>query len=191
MVVRSDGKTDAQFDADAKALSALWEARGIAEGDEPNIPALIFGGEDHTDVLTACLKEAPYEAAAPGDDPDAELRQKQLEAQASLDWAECARVHGFAETKDPAPPQADGYVSVPAALLPASVSAAELDALLKQCPLRPEGSELAAWVGIDTPGFRLDGAQEPDGLSSEDDYPRLTSLAATLNRARFPDGDAE
>ncbi|MDR0626234.1 MAG: hypothetical protein LBG11_03075 [Bifidobacteriaceae bacterium] len=49
-------------------------------------------------------------------------------------WAACARENGYPQVKDPAPPVADGWVTMPLVVLPGTITATDLRALLTECP---------------------------------------------------------
>ncbi|MDR2379640.1 MAG: hypothetical protein LBE08_00430 [Bifidobacteriaceae bacterium] len=95
---------------------------------------LIIGETDYTEAFARCLDESGYTQPVYHVDPAQELRDKQLVAQASTEWAECAREHGFPDLKDPDPPVADEYVTYPSIILPNDITEEALRALLEACP---------------------------------------------------------
>jgi hypothetical protein len=198
MVNRTDGKTEAQYAADHAALVALWEKRGAGQADGDHAPVLIIGSVDHTDALVRCLAENPYRPVPEADRVQAEVLEKERRADASRAWARCAREHGLTQTKDPAAPVADGWVSSPAALVAPTVTEAELLDVLEACPSAATGTgsgsgespEAGPFIAIDYPGFRFDGSHVP-AEAPEQDVHRLTDLAAIIDRAQFPDSSRD
>jgi hypothetical protein len=144
-------------------LSSVFDAMATPYLDGADVPSdvLLVGTKDYTDLYRRCLNETGYEAPGPpGIDRD-ELEYKQGVAEASLEWADCARDNGIPDVKDPDPPVADGYRSVSAATVPYSISPDQLREVLTACP------------PLDLPGRRAQEAAMADPSASGDDFPEV------------------
>jgi hypothetical protein len=97
-------------------------------------PYLIIGEEDHTQAFAQCLTQTGYTSPEWLGTEQQELRDKQAAAEATVQWAKCARQNGYPDLQDPAPPQADGWTTRPVAVLPAATTVGALQALLAACP---------------------------------------------------------
>jgi hypothetical protein len=118
---------DLSAEFDAMAEPYLDAANGIAN-------LLLVGEKDFTKLYRDCLIETGYKAPAlPAVEGD-ELAYKVKVAEAGVKWANCARDNGYPAVKDPNPPVADGYLTIPAATAPFSMSTDQLRDLLGACP---------------------------------------------------------
>ncbi|MDR0625792.1 MAG: hypothetical protein LBG11_00805 [Bifidobacteriaceae bacterium] len=95
---------------------------------------LIIGEVDHSEAFSKCLKESGYTEPVYENDPDEEKKQKELVLEATTNWIKCARDNGFPDLADPAPAKADDWQTNPTAILPGTITEAELRTLLEQCP---------------------------------------------------------
>ncbi|MDR3360616.1 MAG: hypothetical protein LBO20_08235 [Bifidobacteriaceae bacterium] len=162
-------------------------------------PFLFIGDDDFTEPWVACLDQTGYLEPNVPADPGDELKQKQLWARASAEWAGCARDNGFPTTKDPTAPVADNYETTPTAVLPSTIQPDELRTLLEVCPnFDPDGDQeitedeaeaiggyfgtVDPVIGFDLPGY--DGGSSPgSGLVDEAVAARLAELQRVLNEA--------
>ncbi|MDR1187920.1 MAG: hypothetical protein LBK95_10775 [Bifidobacteriaceae bacterium] len=136
------------LDLSSKEIDQVWEVLDQhpdygqpVEGQADRYhPFLIIASTDYTPELVECLDQTGYSnPVIPPIDPAEELAQKQLRAEASARWAQCARDNGFPTTKDPAAPKADQFLSEPAALLPVNITETQLRVLFETCsPLDTE-----------------------------------------------------
>ncbi|MDR1633579.1 MAG: hypothetical protein LBS27_01360 [Bifidobacteriaceae bacterium] len=146
--------TEAELDAARDRLSALVakydssmvdmmegsSGGGVAvTRDSPDAPEeapryLIVGETDYTQAFVKCLDQSDYTGPVYKIDPAEELRQKTLVAEASTEWAKCARENGFPNIKDPDPPKADEWATNPSVLLPGDITEQALRDLLAVCP---------------------------------------------------------
>jgi hypothetical protein len=115
---------------------------------------LVIDGTDHSSEYLACAGPSTYEALMNpeqlgGVDPDIERRQ----VEANLQWASCARDHGFPDVQDP-PSVRDAAVKIPITMEPA-----QLRALLVDCPnFNPDSqARLDEWVASQPPEGSTDG----------------------------------
>jgi hypothetical protein len=104
------------------------------DGRDYSVPQYIDGDTDLTAELLECVEASGYfipegEAA----DPRIEAQDKQMIADASNIWADCARSNGLPEVED-AKVVIDDYATVPGVLIPAHVDVALFRAVLEACP---------------------------------------------------------
>lgn len=103
--------------------------------DEPlNPPYLVVDGVDYSPAWQRCLTQSAYTEPVMVTGPDQELEQKQIIFKGTLNWAKCARLHGYPDLADPLPAKVDGFDTYPTAVLPVDTTPAELRALLAECP---------------------------------------------------------
>ena len=113
------------------------ESGDPSETDAPSQyqPYLVIGETDHTAVFTQCLTQTGYvEQVWRGETQAEELERKMPIAESGTRWAACARENGYPQVKDPDPPVPDGWVTMPLVVLPGTITATDLRALLAQCP---------------------------------------------------------
>jgi hypothetical protein len=180
--------------------------------DSDQVADLRVDGQDYTDVWVSCHQSSGYSTmnAINGilNSPfGTDMFQKLVLA--SNDWAACARENGFPEVQDAHLPQARDLTQVPTALLPASITEAQLRALLETCPnfdaarmkandllalqmnqsdqldQLPEGFYLPPSIGFDYPGFNGEGGDISGASVAPGDQTaqRLTGLLDVLNEA--------
>ncbi|MDR3359091.1 MAG: hypothetical protein LBO20_00215 [Bifidobacteriaceae bacterium] len=113
---------------------AQFEDLAVQRRDAASGVRLLIGNQDLTDSWVRCSGQTGYSRPVYAEDPKDELADKQRAADAGAAWASCARRHGYPTAKDPAPPVADGWQTQPTAVLPATITVAELKALLEECP---------------------------------------------------------
>ncbi|MDR1442217.1 MAG: hypothetical protein LBJ02_07520, partial [Bifidobacteriaceae bacterium] len=102
----------------------------------PGVYSVEIDGVDHSDTYNQCVSSTGYEEPAPDrTDPAAEIAQKQALAEVTNDWIKCARQNGFPGLADAEVPRADGFTTSPMALLPLTISEAELRGLIAACPV--------------------------------------------------------
>jgi hypothetical protein len=156
---------------DPSLLEGLGGASAPPAGPESAAqasPYLIVGQNDHTDLLNRCLESSAFTEPVFGVDPDQEIKQKQLDAEATLRWAECARAHGYPNLADPPPVKADNWRTEPAVALPADITEAALRELLASCP----AFDLAARQALDDAVAALDPDRgQEDVLAIYDAHP--------------------
>jgi hypothetical protein len=148
---------------------------------------LIVGGFDYTDAYRACTKAIDYVPPILLDNPAGELREKQAIAQASNNWAACARQNGFPTLADAEPPKADGFLTRPHALVPMSATVDRLKALFEDCPVEDYPYE-NQWpsVAVDMPLYdgrkplRDVGPLDPDEVAAAQEL--MDVIGAALPR---------
>ena len=127
-------------EADWASYEAAIEQAEKEGKDIDSIPApesksyLIIGEVDHTEAFSKCLKESGYTDPVYESDPDEEKKQKELVLEATTEWIKCARDNGFPDLADPAPAKADDWQTYPTAILPGTITEAELRTLVDKCP---------------------------------------------------------
>ncbi|MDR2566839.1 MAG: hypothetical protein LBC97_12465 [Bifidobacteriaceae bacterium] len=101
-------------------------------------PVLIDGDRDLSAELGACIESSGYFVPDARADLRDEERAKQAVAEASNDWARCARENGWPDVRD-AEVAVDDYATVPFALVPGDITVEQLRVLLGKCsPLDPD-----------------------------------------------------
>jgi hypothetical protein len=165
------GGTENLSEASLAAVTAQFEDMAALRPDDDAAPAgrLFVGEADLTKAWTHCAAQTGYTRPVWVEDPQDELVEKQHTAEASAAWAACAREHGYPATKDPAAPVADGWATHPVAVLPASITAAELQALLEDCPTFDREARLEA-----------DKLAVEDPRMTDDDYWQLAGAEAAI-----------
>jgi hypothetical protein len=123
----AEGTSHASGQGDAE----LWAL--LAEKD-PEKPALFVDGRDYSVEYAKCLESSDYTRPTWSVASVEELKSKQETADVSNEWAACARENGFANVRDAEMTAADGFATVPTAILPASTTIEELKVLLTKCP---------------------------------------------------------
>jgi hypothetical protein len=196
LAITETGLSDKEWNALAQSFRERAEVYRDSESGDVTGPVLLIGDGDYTSVWRECLESSGYVAPPMEKDPKAELEAKAAMAGVARTWAECARSNGFPTTRDPLAPVADDFMTVPTALLPASITPPELEALFEVCDPGPSGAERvvdetddavttvpipAPAIGIDVPGF--------DGLDSErdeqsKDFERLVELEELIYQAQ-------
>jgi hypothetical protein len=181
-------------------------------------PYLIIGDQDLSDKLIACLDSIEFTPAEAFIDPAEEIAYKDHIIEATMPWVKCARERGYPNLSDPQPATADGYDTIPTAVLPADITPDQLRILLEECPtfdpekqaavdaaveaLGPDASDEdlekaygaydwnAISIGFDQPGF--DGTRQSDNISPED-HPNILALLEVIDAPRasyYGDGAA-
>jgi hypothetical protein len=194
-------------DAEATQARTEWIEKLAKAAAESPYGYVVYAGEvDRTEDFGACADLSGYLWPLLDDmDPAKRLEQKQRIAEASNDWAACARAHGVPGVVDARVTEEDS----PVALLPAGVIEGQIRELLVQCPpfdqALLEANQEALAQGRDddvraTPiiGFDVDGyrEQEADGAPSAEDeaiYGPLWDLLWSQRSAYYatlPDPDA-
>jgi hypothetical protein len=112
-------------------------------------PYLILGDRDFTEDFRTCLESSGFTSPRPVVDPAEELKAKHQALDATTRWVKCAREHGYPQLEDPPAPQADGYRTRPAALLPADIAEPQLRELLTACPAFDKDAHTAADAELD------------------------------------------
>jgi hypothetical protein len=114
------------------------------EGRDYSVPQYIDGDTDLTAELLECTESSGYFIpAGEAADPRIEAQDKQLIADASNIWADCARSNGLPEVED-AKVEIDDYATVPGALVPGYVDLALFRAVLEACPPLDPKTDFAA-----------------------------------------------
>jgi hypothetical protein len=93
----------------------------------------VDGEADHSAELRACADQSGYFIPSPRFDPREEEATKRQMADASNEWADCARENGYPSLAD-ASVTIDNWDTAPAIKLPASVTVPGLEILLAACP---------------------------------------------------------
>jgi hypothetical protein len=185
--VMADGSSSQLTDDEES--NELVEA-AVAEGRS----LLWLEGVDRTADYDACAAETQFAQPSLFADPAAELRVKQLQTDLNNDFAACARANGFPEIEDQPPPDLDGGATTapPAIELPWRITEEELRDLLDRCPTYDEArlreladgeSDGTHWLEEEILGPSLtigvSGRDSPDGVVSDEDFPRWESLEKT------------
>ncbi|MDR0594545.1 MAG: hypothetical protein LBG60_15115 [Bifidobacteriaceae bacterium] len=141
LVEKYDPALAAQIGQNGGATSAVVITEGEAEAaspgaeePEPVVRFLVVGQTDYTEAFVKCLDQSGYTEPVFTTDPADELKDKQRIAEATAEWANCARQNGYPDLKDPDPPVADNYETYPNALLPGDITEQALRDLLAACP---------------------------------------------------------
>jgi hypothetical protein len=163
------GGTDGLSEAALAATIAQFEDMAAGRPAGESRKWLFVDGQDLTAEWAACEAETGYAKPAYVEDPQDEELEKRRTAEASAAWASCARGHGFPATKDPAAPKADGWATAPRAVLPATITEAELRALLADCPTFDREARLKA-----------DRAAAEDPNLGDDEYWRIAGTEAVI-----------
>jgi hypothetical protein len=106
---------------------------------------------DRTEVVDYPAVRQQREAAGRA----VELREKTAVIEASIQWARCAREHGFEDLADPAPPVADNYETYPTVVLPADTTVEEVETVVAACQSLNQRAEKALRDGADPAGVRF------------------------------------
>jgi hypothetical protein len=140
-------------------------------------PTLIDGGVDKSAALQQCIKESGYFMPAPVFDKREEEVDKVKMADASNEWAACARQNGFPGIKDTGY-EVDNWKTRPQALVPGSIEPAQLEALLDVCPYGLADATVQPQVEIDLP-------------QDDDRYRVLRSILVENLRENVPASDGQ
>ena len=192
---------DATFESEDAVMAKYLEMEpsyAVLEGDE-RAAVLFIGDSDYTDIYQSCLSLWPY-TYPERDDPSDELLQKIAVAEATNDWIDCAREHGYPDLVDVRAGAADSFMTTPTALLPTDISDNDLKALLAACPNydvdshRAEFSESdplsAGWtseiadpsIGFDAAGWR--GIVDESPVDDPELTAHLTALTEVFHAAQ-------
>jgi hypothetical protein len=149
---------------------------------------VMLDGVDYSAPYAQCLRSSDYVEPGAAADPGQELRDKQKIAEASNEWAACARNNGWPDLADAQPGNADGYATVPTVLLPATITVQELEALLEHCPAAVPDGDPDQW----SPSIDFDAdTPEPEsgdgGDTTEDGSEHLQQLRDVLYAATHPE----
>ncbi|MDR1426410.1 MAG: hypothetical protein LBJ08_01440 [Bifidobacteriaceae bacterium] len=165
------GDSPPQFDlkdveAEAARLTRLAEA-------SPRGYVVFIDGADRTEPYATCLDTSGYTEPVLAEAEAAGLAHKQFVAEASNDWAACARLHGYPDLRDTTAEKD----SDPVVLLPATITAAQVEQLAADCPpfdldagaviarrAADAGDEHAegGWLGLPVIGFDVPGWREQE-----------------------------
>ncbi|MDR0990122.1 MAG: hypothetical protein LBL92_01965 [Propionibacteriaceae bacterium] len=182
-----------------------------------NNAILEVDGVDHTEAWVQCYDTSGYSMTniLTGGILDSQLGvdMMQLMVESSNQWAACARENGFPETKDAVMTTQFDFSQIPTALLPTSMTAEQLEALLQVCPnfdaeqaakndellngvgqiddpaqaRIPEGYVMPPNVGFDYPGFDGQGFSIMGGgvsIPDNETSRRLNDLMEILTQAQ-------
>ncbi|MDR0625727.1 MAG: hypothetical protein LBG11_00470 [Bifidobacteriaceae bacterium] len=147
---RQDGEWEVRLDTDESYVMCSADGicgaqRGESKLSVSQLPLLpdvlpeggylAVGATDQSAAWAACLAQTGYAIPPPeiAIDRDEELAEKNAIIEATLTWANCARLQGLT-VQDPDPPVADGWTTRPAALIDTAISVAELRTVLTACP---------------------------------------------------------
>ncbi|MDR2253534.1 MAG: hypothetical protein LBD97_06720 [Bifidobacteriaceae bacterium] len=130
-----DGVWNSFLEADGSDMDAVSKAffEDISQ-NEPTSPKLMIQGIDRSAEYAECFVMSGYFEPAEVSDPTLELEEKTAAAEASNNWAACARAAGYPQIKDTDPPVADDYATRPEIVIPLTVTPDELRALIAECP---------------------------------------------------------
>ncbi|MDR0990123.1 MAG: hypothetical protein LBL92_01970 [Propionibacteriaceae bacterium] len=165
---------------------------------------LTVAGVDRSDVWQQCLADSGYDEMAVWDNYDNSdatvIAEEQLVVDATNQWAECAREHGFPEVADVQMSTSDQ--EYPAALLPASITADQLRQLLTDCPSFdpavadanaalnessdepvPDGVKGQPSIGFDYPGFDTDWSDDAEASTDPAVVEHLEQLLPIVRAA--------
>ncbi|MDR1432486.1 MAG: hypothetical protein LBI99_10265 [Propionibacteriaceae bacterium] len=122
-----DGAVVVSYVEGTEELGSRQESSLLA----PAGPVLVIDGQDHTIAYRACLEQSGHIGSATGGVYPANTDQLDALRQATVSWARCARHNGWADIADPAQTTA---TELPEAVIPSTITAGELDGLLRACP---------------------------------------------------------
>lgn len=154
------GPNDTQANADAAERELDLMAQKYWDGVDqlpPNvrgIDILLAGGTDYTEQYVQCANTIDYEPPTHPQIPEQELAWKTAVATASNNWVACARDNGHPYLSDVDPPVADNFKTQPVALLPITISPAQVKLLIEACPLKDFTEDnIEPAVSVDAPGY--------------------------------------
>jgi hypothetical protein len=151
------GMTQVEVDAEQQVLDQLEEAYkgqwAHLPADKRGVSYLLAGGEDYTTAYLKCSENIDYVPPKVPVNPAEELVYKNAIAEASNNWLRCAREHGYPGLADVKAPTADGYDTMPVALLPVTVTPNQLELLLQECPITSFGTTEWPSIAVDAPGY--------------------------------------
>ncbi|MDR0593824.1 MAG: hypothetical protein LBG60_11320 [Bifidobacteriaceae bacterium] len=129
--------------ADMDSVSRqFFDALSQVSGTEAEAqPKLMIAGQDVSEDYAACYTSSGYFAPSLTADPVDELRRKTAVAEASNQWAACARANGHPDIADADAPVADNYATQPEVQIPLTMTADDLRTLLGRCPLATVDSQ--------------------------------------------------
>jgi len=143
---------------------------------------LIMDGIDMSEAYAQCRNSIPYTEPWLVADPAQETKDRKAIADASNQWAKCARENGWPLVSDVQPGVPDGYRDIPTVLLPGTMSVPALESLLEACP--PYAPEKYVVKGF-YPNIFFQEVPIPidqDPLAEVDDT-QFAELRETLHRA--------
>jgi hypothetical protein len=114
----------------------------VRYGDDFDDLLLISNGTDLTAEFSACIESSGFYLPDPVVDPREEEVAKQAVAEASNQWAACARDNGLADMLD-ATVTVDDWETVPSVEVPASVDLQLFEQVLANCPPLDPSRDLA------------------------------------------------
>jgi hypothetical protein len=162
----------------------------------PERAKVVVEGKDVTADFEHCLALSHYTFPEYAVDPAEELARKQAIAEASNEWAACARDNGMPTIADVTATSDENYT--PTVLLPATVTAEQLTLLMDACPTFDKDAEDAYHeaaaqgerveaparpsIGFDAPGWNGDNDAEVAVDVTEGDNKRLFDLQEIIFR---------
>jgi hypothetical protein len=173
----------------------IEEVMDLAEGVDHPEPMLKVDGVDYTADWVRCHDESGYDEtlvvqSALQSPTVMEIWRKY--ADASNEWAACARENGWPEVKDAVINANTGKTEAPMALLPPTISETQLRALLEVCPnFDLEQAEKNAELLQEMAANPSDDVRLPDGYVMEPlvgfDYPGFDGKDINLVTGEGPD----
>jgi hypothetical protein len=158
--------------------------------------AVVVDGKDVTADFERCLALSHYTFPEYAVDPAEELARNQGVAEASNEWAACARENGAPTIADVTATSDENYT--PTVLLPTTITPELLRALIDACPTFDKEKEDAYHeasrkgekpdpvfrpsIGFDAPGWNGDQEAEADVDVTEGDNKRLFDLQEIILR---------
>jgi hypothetical protein len=112
---------------------ATEDFRGGGDIRYGDTPIFFDGGVDRSAEYAACLESSGYFFPRPSFPPEEEAPQKRAVAEASNDWAACARRTGYSDVVD-AEVRIDGWETSPYVTIPGTITEEQLRAILDECP---------------------------------------------------------
>ena len=165
--------------------------------DTDNMVILIVEGQDRSSIMSRCVEQSGYDETVVfnANNPDlVEVAWDKLRLIATNEWAQCARENGYPTVKDATMPD-DSVNADPIALLPATITEAELRRLLTACPsFFPDVERDNARIWQEVADNKLDANPLPDGLKGQPnvgfDYPGFRGDPTESDVPTGPDADA-
>jgi hypothetical protein len=159
------------------------DVEGFMEAHEGAF-GLRVDGVDRSEDYGRCYRDSGYEPPSLYGTPDQEIAAKERRVEVSNRWAQCARDHGFPSVSDVDRPIADQGTTWPVAILPSTMTEAQVAALVEVCPVVAAGVSLSdadiigelakvPAIGFDTPFYNGRSFREPP---TDEDYARYTAL---------------
>jgi hypothetical protein len=123
--------SDAAYEELESLAETLTDRHAVTTG---LFTLLVIDGADMTETLATCVESGEYTSPEVVLDPGQELRDKQATVAATNDWIACARANGLPDIEDVPAPKADGWQTIPTALLPPDMTLDEITDLGRKCP---------------------------------------------------------